>query len=66
MELFGRAGNVVMVRICQPGAGPKSTAQLVPGADITMSNQARTACIDGTRSCLRTAMQRGAREAFCR
>lgn len=43
MELFGRAGKVVMVRICQPGAGPKSTAQLVPGADITMSNQARTA-----------------------
>ena len=44
MELFGRAGKVVMVRICQPGAGPKTTAQLVYGADIVTSTQARLAC----------------------
>ncbi len=43
MELFGRAGKVVMVRICQPGAGPKTTAQLVYCADIAVSNQARSA-----------------------
>ncbi|KAK9842077.1 hypothetical protein WJX81_007402 [Elliptochloris bilobata] len=39
MELFGRAGKVAMVRICQPGGGPKTTAQLVYGADIAVSNQ---------------------------
>jgi len=39
MALFGRAGSVAMVRICPPGSGPKSTAQLVWGADLAVSNQ---------------------------
>jgi len=42
MALFGRAGSVAMVRICPPGSGPKSTAQLVWGADLAVSNQVRS------------------------
>ncbi|KAK9813102.1 hypothetical protein WJX72_009094 [[Myrmecia] bisecta] len=38
-ELFGRCGEVVMVRICHRGSGPKSTAQTVKRADLVTSNQ---------------------------
>lgn len=39
--LFGRAGRVVMVRICQPGGGPRTTAQTVSVKNLTTSNEAR-------------------------
>ncbi|KAL0051706.1 hypothetical protein WJX82_000772 [Trebouxia sp. C0006] len=38
-EKFSAAGNVKMVRICQPNSGPRSIAQSIPGADLAVSRQ---------------------------
>ena len=36
---FSIAGQVKMVRICQPNSNARSTAQTVPGADLAVSRQ---------------------------
>ena len=38
-DKFSVAGEVKMVRICQPNSGPRSIAQTIPGADIVVSHQ---------------------------
>ena len=38
-DKFSVAGEVKMVRICQPNSGPRSIAQTIPGADIAVSHQ---------------------------
>jgi len=65
MALFGRVGRVVMVRICQPGGGPRTTAQTVSVKNLTTSNEARAASTASCSPLGQCANDRKSRACLC-